>query len=476
MNFINREQELKVLNEKWRSNQPQFFVIYGKRRVGKTELIKQFIKGKPALYFLADKRTAPDQLKELGQIFGDYFKDEILKKNGFSDWLEVFSYLKNKALVKPIILAIDEYPYLVEGDKATSSLFQKGWDEYLKDSKIFLILSGSSIAMMESETLIHKSPLFGRRTGQILVEPLNFYQSWKFFPKKSFSEFLNIYTISGGMPAYLKQIDGTQKLEKEIVAKILNKTAYLYDEIEFTLKEELREPKNYLAILRAISFGKRKLGEIVNEVGLDKQVLNKYLNVLSNLRLIEREVPVTENNPQKSRKGLYHITDNFFIFWFQYIFPYKSYLEMENYDYVLEKIFGGLKYNDSLNSSFKIIAAATYEKVCREILFKLSTNIFTFEKINRWWEKEQEIDIVGLNSKEKKIIFGECKWSEKMVGINIYEDLKKKAEKVEWNKENRQEYYILFSKSGFTKGMKELAKLDGVFLVEGEKLLKKNKL
>ncbi|OGH94194.1 MAG: ATPase [Candidatus Magasanikbacteria bacterium RIFOXYD2_FULL_41_14] len=466
MSFINRKQELKMLDEKWQSDIAQFFIIYGKRRVGKTELIKQFIKDKPALYFLADKRTTADQLRELGQIVGGYFKDEILIKNGFADWLEVFIYLKTKTITEPLILAIDEYPYLVENDKSTSSLFQKGWDEYLKNTKIFLILSGSSIAMMESETLNQSAPLFGRRTGQILVDPLNFLQSRQFFPEKNFSDFLNIYTITGGMPAYLKQFEEGAGMSEEIKNKIFNKTAFLYNEVEFTLKEELREPKNYLAILRAIALGKRKLSEIVNEVGMDTAATNKYLSVLINLRLVEREVPVTEDKPEKSRRGLYKILDNFFWFWFQYIFPYKSYLEMGNYNYVLEKMFNGLKYNDKVNSGFKLIVAQVYERVAIELLIAWQDKIFSFERVGRYWDNNQEIDVVGINSSEKKIIFGECKWSEKPVGTDIYEELKKKAEKVEWNLGDRKEFYILFSKSGFTAEMIKIAKSEGVFLVE----------
>ena len=466
MPFINREQELKALNEKWRSNIAQFFIIYGKRRVGKTELIKQFIKDKPAIYFLADKRTTADQLRELGQIVGNYFKDGILIKNGFGDWIEAFSYLKTKTADTPLVLAIDEYPYLTENDKSTSSLFQKGWDEYLKNTKIFLILSGSSIAMMESETLNQSAPLFGRRTGQILVNPLNFSQSRKFFPEKNFSDFLNIFTITGGMPAYLKQFEGGGELSEEIKKKIFNKTAFLYNEVEFTLKEELRETKNYLAILRAIALGKRKLSEIVNEVGLDKATANKYLSVLINLRQVEREVPITEDKPDKSRKGLYKISDNFFVFWFQYIFPYKSYLEMDNYDYVLEKMFSGLKYNDNVNSDFKSITAQVYERVAVELMIAWQDKIFAFERVGRYWNSNLEIDIVGFSSSEKKIIFGECKWSEKPVGTNIYEELKKKAATVEWKRGDRKEYYILFSKSGFTEEMIKIAKSDGVILAE----------
>ena len=473
MPFINRQQELKTLNEKWRSNLAQFFIIYGKRRVGKTELIKQFIKDKQAIYFLADKRTTADQLRELGQIVGSYFKDEILIKNGFGDWIEAFSYLKTKTTDTSLVLAIDEYPYLTENDKSTSSLFQKGWDEYLKNTKIFLILSGSSIAMMESETLNQSAPLFGRRTGQILVDPLNFSQSRKFFPEKSFSDFLNIYTITGGMPAYLKQFEGGGEMPEEIKKKIFNKTAFLYNEVEFTLKEELRETKNYLAILRAIALGKRKLSEIVNEVGLDKATTNKYISVMINLRLVEREVPITEDRPDKSRRGLYKISDNFFVFWFQYIFPYKSYLEMDNYNYVLEKMFSSLKYDDNINSGFKSITAQVYERVAIELLVTWQNKIFAFERVGRYWDSDLEIDVVGFSTSEKKIIFGECKWSEKPVGTNIYEELKKKAAEVDWNKDDRKEYYILFSKSGFTEEMVKIAKIDGVFLVEKDVLVAK---
>ena len=183
MKFINREEELKSLKEKWKSQKAEFFIIYGKRRVGKTELIKQFIKDKASIYFLADKRNTKEQLKELGEIAGNYFNDQILRSRGFNDWIEVFSYLKGK-IKKRTVFVIDEYPYLVENDSSTSSLFQKGWDEYLKDTKIFLILCGSSVSMMESEALIYKSPLYGRRTGQILLKPLSFFESWKFFPQK----------------------------------------------------------------------------------------------------------------------------------------------------------------------------------------------------------------------------------------------------------------------------------------------------
>lgn len=459
MKFINRKSELDALNGKWESGDPQMVIIYGKRRVGKTELMKQFGKKKPFVYFLADKRNQTEQLKEFGRIVGEFSRDTVLTKHGFTDWIEAFQYLKN--LKRQFVLAVDEYPYLVESDPATSSLFQKGWDAYLKESGVFLLLSGSSIAMMESETLIQKSPLFGRRTGQLLVEPLSFEQAWKFFPKKTFHEFMRFYAIAGGMPAYLLQMDPDRSPEENIESRVFSPTEFLFNEVEFTLKEELREPKNYLAILRAISWGKRKFGEITNETGLKKNVLTKYLNVLERLHLIEKEVPVTEFNKEKSRKGLYRISDNFFRFWFQFVYPYKSELQIGRIQEILEL------YKERSS----VLEAVVYENVCCEVLRGFEKKIFSFDRIGRWWEKESEIDIVGLNEKKKQIIFGECKWSSKPVGTNVLLDLRKKTSNVQWELGKRKESFILFSKSGFTDDMIKLAKKEKVFLVHGDRLL-----
>ena len=461
MKFINREIEIKALKDRWAKGSSQFIIVYGKRRIGKTELIKQFIKGKEAVYFLADKRTSSEQLRELGQIIGDMFNDDILKSRGFENWLEVFNYIKKHKKGK-FIFAIDEYPYLVEADRSISSVFQKGWDESLKDTGIFLILSGSSIGMMESEALTYKAPLYGRRTGQILIKPLLFKEARKFFPKKDFDEALSIYTIVGGIPAYILQWDPALSVDDNIKEKVFLNTEFLHNEVEFILKEEFREPKNYLSILRAVSWGKRKFGEIVNETGLEKSFLTKYLMTLERLQIIEREVPVTEDAPQKSRKGFYAITDNFFRFWFQYVFPYKSDLEIQRYDEVLRK----------MKESFKMLEGWTYEAVCRQMINDFRDELFTFERVGKWWEDNEEIDVVALNSQTKDILFGEAKWSQKQVGTNIYAELKEKATRVDWKKGSRKEHYILFSKSGFTKDMVELARRDGVYLIHKDKLVK----
>ena len=338
--------------------------------MGKTELIKQFSRGQNAIYFLADRRTTKDQLKELGQIMGRHFNDEVLSKNGFVEWLDVFKYLRHN-VKEPLIFAVDEYPYLVETDSATGSVFQKGWDEYLKEVPVLLVLSGSSIAMMEDEALSYKAPLYGRRSGQVLVQPMDFSQSQQFFKGLGFEEFLSIYTLVGGMPAYLLEIDPNETVEANFRQRILDKKEFLYNEVEFILREELREPRVYLSILAAISLGKTRSSEIINTTGIEKSHLHKYLGVLEHLRLIQRELPITEPMPAKSKKGLYKLPDNFLRVWFQFIYPFKSSLEIGDQSEARGKF----------KATFPLLCCLAYEQVCQEILKKARSRYFHLRKL-----------------------------------------------------------------------------------------------
>lgn len=452
MAFINRERELEFLHDSYRGNKSRFIVIYGKRRVGKTELVKQFFRDIPHIYFLADKAPEKEQLRLLSEKVGLLYQDEFLLSRGFGNWYEFFKYIKDKGRV---VIAIDEFPFLIEANKAVPSIFQKGWDEELKDSEIYLILLGSSIGMMETDVLGYKSPLFGRRSGQILIEPLSFLESKKFFPGKSDEEFLYIYSILGGTPAYLLQFDPSADLWTNIRKKILMPEAYLFSEPEFILKEELREPRNYFSILRAISMGKTRVGEIINETGFEKNIVGKYLSVLTGLRITKREVPVTEKSYEKSKKGIYMLDDNFFRFWFKFVFPNKSFIEEGEIDYVILK---------KIKPELDIFTSLIFEEVCRSFIRKGLTNEIRFSKVGRWWSKDAEIDIIGVNEDENSILFGEVKWSTKKVGMDILADLKRKAQMVEWGKKNRKEYYALFSRKGFTEEVLRVAEKENIFL------------
>ncbi|WP_298434764.1 ATP-binding protein [Geobacter sp.] len=452
MEFINREYELEFLRRSYGEEKSQFIVLYGKRRVGKTSLVKEFTRDIPHVYFLADKATEKDQLQALSERVGLLFNDEFLLSRGFGAWHEFFRYLKGKGKV---VVVIDEFPFLIEANRAIPSLFQKGWDEELKDSGGYLILLGSSIGMMETEVLDYRSPLFGRRTGQMLVTPLDFWHARKFFPEKSPDEFMHMFAMLGGTPAYLLQFDPAVDLWANIRERMLAPEAYLFSEPEFILREELREPRNYFAILRAISMGKCRSSEIINETGFEKNIVGKYLSVLTDLKIIRREVPVTEKSFEKSKKGLYAMDDNFFRFWFSFIFPNKSFVEERELDYLIEK---------KIKPRLDIFTSQTFEEICRSYVKKGFLDGLKFNQVGRWWTKDTEIDIVGLNEDDNSILFGEVKWSVNKVGVDILADLRRKAPLVEWGGEGRRECFALFSRSGFTKELVRVAAEEGICL------------
>ncbi|MCX5733275.1 MAG: ATP-binding protein [candidate division NC10 bacterium] len=464
--FVNRTAELAWLEARWRAKDAQLLIVYGKRRVGKTALLKEFLQGKAGIYFLADRRPEREQLREVAARLSGHFTDPFIGRKGFDTWLEAFEYLTTRLrppAAKPrerLLLILDEYPYLVENNPATSSLFQKGWDETLQRLPLTLVLCGSSMAMMESETLAHRTPLYGRRTGDLLVRPLDFAGVRQFLPKRRpFAHAVEAYAVLGGMPGYLRQFDYSRNLADNIREQIFTPGAFLFREVDFLLKEELREPRNYLAILRAISQGRRKFGEIANDTGPGKNVLHKYLHVLEDLQLVERDVPITEKMPQKSRRSLYGLQDPFVAFWFACGYPYVSDLELGETRPALRRVQVLLPH----------LLGRAYERIARETLRRGVGLPFPLHRVGHWWDDQAEIDVVGLNEEANAILFGEVKWSERPIGTDIYRNLLEKARRVAWGKAGRREVFALFSRSGFTPEMRRVARQENALLfVQGE--------
>jgi hypothetical protein len=462
LRFVNRQNELSFLEKTCRTEDFQFVPVYGRRRIGKTRLIQEFIKDKRAIYFLADSVSETEQLRNLGRIVGEYFNDSILSDAGFRDWYQFFSYIREKQKTR-LIFVIDEFPYLVNSNPAISSIFQKGIDEYLKQSNVFLILAGSSIGMMEKEVLFYKAPLYGRRTASLEVKEMGFDALKEFFPGKDFEELVKIYSVFGAIPAYIEKINPGHDTFRNIRELILSKGTFLYSEVEYILREELREPRNYFVILKAIAQGKRKLSEIINETAFEKSLVARYLDILRSLGFVEKDIPVTEKYPEKSKQGLYKLHDKFFTFWFKFVFPNRNRLEIENVDYVLKQI----------KDTFEHHISTIYEDVCMGICKDLMKDgLIQFTTIGKWWSKDEEIDIVALDEEKKTAYFGECKWSNKKVGDDIYQNLIKKSRLVEWHKDKRKDRFILFSKNGFTSRMIEIAKKENVLLVQRERIIK----
>jgi hypothetical protein len=315
--------------------------------------------------------------------------------------------------------------------------------------------------MMESEVLAEKSPLFGRRTGQIQLKPFRFAEAREFFPRASFDRCLELYALAGGNPSYLKRLDPGRSALANIVTLVLPPEAFLAREVEFLLREELREPRNYFAILKSIAFGKSKIGEIVNDTGLEKGILHRYLFTLDDLQVIHKEVPVTERLPLKSRKGLYRIQDQFIKFWFRHILPNRTAIEEGRFDRLLPR----------LEADFPALVAENYEKLTVDIVQAHEGLFFPMDAAGRWWNRAEEIDLVAINEERREILFGEAKWSARPVGTDILTELKRKAPLVDWHNGERTERFCLFSRSGFTKSMRELAQQEGIVLFHKDKLI-----
>ncbi|MEW6069341.1 MAG: ATP-binding protein [Candidatus Thermoplasmatota archaeon] len=439
--FVNRERELDFLDRKYKDAGLQVIVIYGRRRVGKTELIKEFIKGKNSIYFLADKRGTEKNIERFVNLVQERLNLPPLKIGSFED---AFKIIVEKVKGERFIVVIDEFSYLIEKDTALSSVFQLIIDEILRNSNLFLILCGSSIGMMEKGVLSYKSPLYGRRTGQIKLTPMRFKDLKKFFPRYSIKELIETYSVLGGIPAYLSLFDPAKRLDDNIQKTFCVKEHLFYEEPEIILKEELREPKVYFNLLEAIAIGKTKLTDIANKAGINAKDASSYINSLIELDLVERTYLITEKKP-RTKKTIYFIKDNFFTFWFKFILENKEKIERGEAEVLLKKIKG----------EFSRYVSKTFEKVSIEFLW--AEKIFPFTKIGKWWgtyrdketgeRKSVEIDIVALNEETKEILFGECKWQDKVDGEKILQTLKEKSEFVDWNKNKRKEQYAIFAKS-----------------------------
>lgn len=456
MKFLGREKEILVLEKEY-ARDGGFVVIYGRRRIGKTTLIKQFIKSKTAFYFLATKEVESQSMKRFAGVIARTTGNSVLQKAAFSDWLDLFQAVADYKPNEKKVLVIDEFPYLVKVNDSFPSILQNAWDEILKDSNVMLILCGSLISMMKKHALSYESPLYGRRTAQMRIAPLPFTTVYE-NQKLSFEEAAEQYSITGGVPKYMEFFSDGQPLYEQIKENVLSKNGFLYEEPNFLLTDEVQVPTNYFSIIKVIADGNHKLGTIAGILGLETSALTPYLKTLSELGFIEKQVPVTEKNAEKTRKGLYFISDNFLRFWFRYVYPYKGELELDNTQISL----------DELDKDFKEkFVAFAYEDICKEIFARLCSDKaidFTPSKIGSYWLNDKsgntQIDVMAVDTVNKRLFAGECKYHNQPIDADVYFELVKKVDNSSEIKSAFKDYtviYGVFSKSGFTSRMTDIS-------------------
>ncbi|MCD6373086.1 MAG: ATP-binding protein [Thermococcus sp.] len=410
--FVNRKDELGFLDSLYSSGKKEVLILYGRRRVGKTELVKRFIGGKNAVYFLADR----DGLESNARRFYRNATEVLdLPKVEVGDFREAFELLKLKAPER-LVVVIDEFSYLLLTDKNTSAVFQHVVDEIL-DDRFFLILSGSIIGLMEG-LMEYGNPLYGRRTGQLKLKPLNFFHVREYFKNSPIETVVNIYSVTGGVPMYFRLFEG-KNFEEELLKVAFSPTSILYEEPEFILREELGDVHRYYLILEAIALGRHRVSEIANFAGIEAKDMPKYLRTLTSLELVRREVPVTE--PERSKKARYYLNDNFFAFWFRFVKPNRGKIELGTFEMDWD--------------AFNTYVGRAFEGIARQFLIELNhvgQLPFKFTKIGRWWRRGEEIDLVALNEHERKALFVEVKWNDlsEREARGILRDLERKAELV----------------------------------------------
>lgn len=461
--FIGRERELKALNKLYGSSKFEFAVIYGRRRIGKTELIKQFLGDKKAIYFMGIESNAKLNLENFSKSILE-FNTGIRADTSFSNFQAALEYVFQLAENERIILAIDEYPYVARSSKSLASTLQLLIDKYKDTSKLMLILCGSSMSYIEDNVLSYKAPLYGRRTAQIRLLPFDFEETCRYLADMSGEDKALMYGAVGGTPQYLLQVSDKLSVEENIKNTYLNPISFLYEEPTNLLKQEVREPAIYTAIITAIATGASRMADISTKVGEDTSVCTTYIKNLISLGIVQKETPYGE---KASRKTIYSIADNMFRFWYRFVLENNSIIARGADDLAYKRI----------EPYFTDYMGKVFEDISAQYLWKLlvsGKSPIEFTSLGRWWgndprtKSQTEIDIMGEHDKNSAL-FAECKWTNEKVDLGVLETLVQRSELFAY----KNVHLFLFAKSGFTKGcIDKAAELGNVTLVTYADILK----
>lgn len=445
--FFGRDRELEELNRRWASSKEEFLILYGRRRVGKTALLAEWMRrtGNRALYWVASPTSAAAQLRSFSQSIYNFENPGLLAPDGFTyaNWEQAFRQLARLAKDQRLALFIDEFTYLLEVDPGIAGLLQNLWDHVLKNANIFLCLSGSHLGMMKREFFSYQAPLYGRASAQIHLQPFYFGSTRGFFPNYSAVDRVALYSIFGGVPAYWERVDPAKSISWNIKRHLLTSNNLLQSEPRLLLQDFISDPHNYLSILAAIANGAHILKEIADISGLPSGHVSKYLGVLAETGFVERRVPVTEPGP--SRAGRYHITDPYLRFYFRFLADRQDQLALGAQDIALAEINRHM---------IDFIGKYTWEELCREWVLRggaLGALPVVPDHVGSAWNSKAQVDVVGINSMDKTLILGECKWTRSSDARKVMAELvEEKATKIIPARGKWKVYFLGFSRSGWT--------------------------
>lgn len=460
--FTGRENELNALNKLYGSGKFEFAVIYGRRRVGKTALISEFTKDKAVIFFTGVETNEKQNLDNFSRCIMEY-NTGIPVDSAFSSFQSALEYVFELAKSKRLVLVMDEYPYVARASKSLASTLQLLIDKNKDSSRLFLILCGSSMSYMEDQVLAYKAPLYGRRTAQFKIIPFDFFEACRYFTRLSGVDKALAYGIMGGTPQYLMQFDDNLSIEENIKNTHLNPSSFIFEEPNNLLKQEVREPAIYNAVITAIATGSSRMNEISNKIAEDSSVCAAYIKNLIALGIVKKESPYGEKS---SRKTIYSIEDNMFRFWYRFVPENTSVISRGAADLAYKRIAPELSSH----------MGGVFEDICKQYLWKILLEgkcEVNFSDLGRWWgtnpktRSQEEIDIMGAD--RDTALFGECKWTNEKVDRGVLETLVERSTLFSYKKT----HFYLFAKTGFTKGCMERAnELGNVTLVSYEDILK----
>lgn len=462
--FIGRNTELKTLDKLYRSNKFEFAVIYGRRRVGKTALINEFSRDKDTIFFTGVETNAKQNLENFSRCIMEY-QTGFAVDSSFASFQAALEYVFQLAQKKRLVMVIDEYPYVARASKSFASTLQMLIDKNKDSSKLFLILCGSSMSYMEDNVLAYKAPLYGRRTSQLKIQPFDFFESCRHFENFSGEDKALAYGIMGGTPQYLMQLDDRLSIEDNIKNTHLNPASSIFEEPNNLLKQEVREPAIYNAVITAIATGASKMSEISGKIDEDTSVCATYIKNLISLGIVKKEMPYGEKS---GRKTIYSIEDNMFRFWYRFVPENTSLISRGAADLAYSRIAPELS----------AYMGGVFEEICKQYLWRLllaGKCVVSFTELGRWWganpktRTQEEIDIMGTD--KDSALFGECKWTNDKVDLGVLETLVERSSLFHFGKT----HFYLFSKSGFTKGcIDKAAELGNVSLVSYGDMLRED--
>jgi len=434
--------------------------------VGKTALINEFCKDKSTVYFSALNASSQENLEALSKAIYICRNPEGVSTPIYRSYDDALAGITAIAKEERLVFVIDEYPYLARAEKSFSSRLQHMIDHLWQDSKLYLILCGSSMSFMEYQVLGYESPLYGRRTAQFKIQALTYREMTVFHPNLNMEQQSLLYGITGGIPHYINKLEVADDLDEALLENLFDASSYLFEEPGNLLKQELREPAVYNSVISAIAGGATRANEISTKVGVESGICAKYIRVLLELGILKKETPITE---KPGRKTIYAIDDNFFRFWYRFVPRNMSAISSGR----IRRI-----YSQTVKRFLPDYMGLVFEKMCQEYLSRYAEDLpVLLNEVGQWWgtdpkeRKEVQIDIVGTPAEGDEYIIGSCKYKNEKIGIDELTLLRRYAEV--FGKGGKYHYYI-FSKGGFTDGLYQLAQQGQVTLLGLEDIYKKS--